>query len=43
MSSQKLKQITKKLIKFLKQELGIPTSSIKLALVITNKIGHNFL
>ena len=32
MSSQKLKQITKKLIKFLKQELGISTSSIKLAL-----------
>ena len=32
MSSQKVKQIPKKLIKFLKQELGIPTSSIKLAL-----------
>lgn len=32
MSSQKIKQIPRKLIKFLKQELGIPTSSIKLAL-----------
>ena len=32
MSSQKVKQIPKKLIKFLKQELGIPASSIKLVL-----------
>ncbi len=32
MSSQKVKQIPKKLIEFLKQELGIPTSSLKLAL-----------
>ena len=32
MSSPKVKQIPRKFIKFLKQELGIPTSSIKLAL-----------
>ncbi len=32
MSSHKVKRIPRKLIKFLKQELGIPTSSIKLAL-----------
>ena len=32
MSQQKVKRSSKELIKFLEQELGIPTNSIKLAL-----------